>query len=183
MRRVGLSLPQVTLAEPCPVPQSLLDLFPTATQAHRRSNDDEEGSNDQSTSKKLRLVLESAQLQHPIVDADVQDQAPGGLRKDTTIRPGNFYRRYRREEELNENLKLFLEEASELIGVSLGTLTSAVFECELKLEKWQKQQSRNRSETASPGRSPVSVETPDVDETLVDGLRSTGGTFDKDDDL
>ena len=63
-----------------------------------------------------------------------------GKSKAPVRRVGNFYKRYRKEEDLPPTAKVFYEAAADLVAISLHTLLVAVLQTEQKLLKYRKQQ-------------------------------------------
>lgn len=83
---------------------------------------------------KLRTVI--SQLRPTKVDGN-------GERDDDSIpRPGSSYRFYRTESSLPETARMFYETAARLSGLSLHSLVRAVFQTELKVQRWQEDQRR-----------------------------------------
>lgn len=57
-------------------------------------------------------------------------------------RPGSSYARYRVETDLPEKARPFYETAAKVVGISLSTLIKAVFQAEVKMDKWQEDRRR-----------------------------------------
>lgn len=56
--------------------------------------------------------------------------------------PGSSYARYRVETDLPEKVRPFYETAAKVVGISLSTLVKAVFQAEVKMDKWQEDRRR-----------------------------------------
>lgn len=80
---------------------------------------------------RLQAVMASLKIREPVSDAD----ADHGIN-----RPGSYYKQWRREEDLTEYGKQFAEAVSKLVGVSLERLIRVVFQTEMKLRVWIKEQ-------------------------------------------
>ena len=71
-------------------------------------------------------------------------------RSDVPVRRlGNFYKRYRKEEEIPPQAKMFFEAAADLVGISLQRMMLAVFQTEQKLLKYREKQARESQEMGS----------------------------------
>lgn len=84
-------------------------------------------------------------------------------------RLGNFYKRYRNEEELPLQAKVFFEAAADLVGISLHRMMLAVAQTEQKLLNYSKKQVRESRET---GSDLDFGETPKVDGEAMDIISS-----------
>lgn len=109
--------------------RAMFDMFPVHEERSETSNPI---SNREQERSARRARLKSAQasvkarrivLEQPTGNADVS-------------RPGMFYRRYRKPEELSGPVKVFYKAAACLAGISMDSIVKAVFLTERKLQKW-----------------------------------------------
>ncbi|PGG99193.1 ubiquitin-60S ribosomal protein L40 [Blastomyces parvus] len=139
------------------------DMFPTArasdTTNHQNGNNDthdqEQPQDPQQTemqgdallTTKLHNVLGELRIRRAISPANTAAAPPadGGSEQQGTQthpsakavnvpRPGSFYKRYRSEDQLNERARAFYETAARVIGVSLRTLVTGVYQTETRLK-------------------------------------------------
>lgn len=61
-----------------------------------------------------------------------------------TLRPGQMYPSWKKAEDLPEEAKTFFEQASNLVGLSMKMLVTAVFFTEARIEQWRRQQTRQQ---------------------------------------
>lgn len=86
--------------------------------------------------RKPEILGEALKVQTAISDKRNQELGRKEGKDNAFQRPGSQYKRYRKVEDLPQYIKPLFEAATKLIGVRLETLVSAVFQTELKLEKW-----------------------------------------------
>lgn len=119
------------------LPKQLLDMFPTGRldgsdptpYDHDRMAVEEQETVD----KRLNVVMGRLRLR-TVVSDDPEDSA--GTNGDST-EIGNFYKRYRKVEDLTPHAKAFHEAVAEAIGSRLETLLLAVGQVERRLMKWK----------------------------------------------
>lgn len=68
---------------------------------------------------------------------------------DAVLRPGSQYKHYRRESELPDHARAFYEQAAKFTGLSLRSLITAVFQTEMRLQKWTASQRRRERDGSS----------------------------------
>ncbi|KAF1850743.1 uncharacterized protein K460DRAFT_361511 [Cucurbitaria berberidis CBS 394.84] len=61
-----------------------------------------------------------------------------------TLRPGQGYRVWKKEQDLPEQANAFFEEAAKLVGLSMSMLVMAVFSTEARIEQWRRKQMRRQ---------------------------------------
>lgn len=121
------------------LPKELLDLFPPGrpdgsssveTNVEKTSLQAEQISLDQ----KLRDVRASLE-RRDVVSEDQQTKTTAPVR-----RVGNFYKRYRKINDLPPQARKFYEAAAALLSVSLSTMLMVVLQIESKLQAWRAEQ-------------------------------------------
>ena len=115
------------------LPKELLDMFPTGRQDGSAPASstycDRSKKEEASHREKLAAVMGSLQIR-PITSHEDGDS-------ETEPMIGDYYKRYRKVEDLEEHAKLFHETVAEAIGIKLETLLVAVGQLERKLIKFQ----------------------------------------------
>lgn len=126
------------------LPKQLLDMFPTsrvnASLAAVVDFDAETKAERNLVDEKLRKVQNRLKLR-PAISKEGEGKSKEPLR-----RLGNFYKRYRKVEDLSLQAKTFHEAAASLLGVSLATLFMAVRQMERKLQVWRAKRLKERQE-------------------------------------
>ncbi|KAI9789192.1 MAG: Pol I core factor CF [Peltula sp. TS41687] len=121
------------------LPEALLKLFPTGNRSVS-GNDNIEGLQLEDETgplhSKPEILAEALKVQTAISDEMNEDLARPEGKDQAFKRPGSQYKRYRKVEDIPKHIKPLFEAASSLIAVRLETLVRAVFQSELKLEKW-----------------------------------------------
>ncbi|KLJ10053.1 hypothetical protein EMPG_14534 [Blastomyces silverae] len=86
-------------------------------------------------------------------------------------RPGSFYKRYRFEDQLNERARAFYEAAARVIGVSLRTVVTGVYQTEMRLKVGMDGKGRtgHESEEGEEGEAEGEGEDDEDDEMEGDG--------------
>lgn len=97
--------------------------------------------------EKLHKVLSKLRMRRVITDADAS-----ALSK-AIARPGSAYPRYRNKTQLPESAKVFYEATAKVIGVSLETMVSAVYQTENRIMHPERNRSRTRDGSRSRSRS------------------------------
>jgi RNA polymerase I-specific transcription initiation factor RRN7 len=124
------------------LPQQLLDMFPTGrTNGSTAATVDfgaETKAEQQILDDKLRKI-QSRLKPRAVITAEREETTKGPVR-----RPGSFYKRYRKIEDLPPQAKTFHEAAASLIGVSLSTLVIAVRQMERNLQVWRAERLKER---------------------------------------
>lgn len=113
------------------LPNELLDMFPTgrangsspAPYSYKEQTDKEQAA----TEQKLKTVVGAMKLR-PIAAEN---------NKEPVRRIGDFYKRYRRVEDLEGVAKVFYERVAEAVGVRVETLVLAVGQVERRLIVWR----------------------------------------------
>lgn len=59
---------------------------------------------------------------------------------ENVLRPGAHYQRYKTQDHLPENARIFYEEVAQLVGLSLNTLLMTVWKMEDMIERMERQQ-------------------------------------------
>lgn len=115
--------------------RGLLATFPAArTSTHGSTMDTAE---DEEPMEHLETVLRSLQIREPL---------PHGKRlKDQRkmLRPGSYYKQWRKEDDIEAVAKPFCEALGRLVGISQRRLVRAVFTTEGKLQAWVREQRKN----------------------------------------
>lgn len=119
------------------LPKQLLDMFPTGridgSEPAPYSHDRMAAEEQETVDKRLNLVMGKLLLRTAV--SDDPDDSTGTNRDSTQI--GNFYKRYKKVEDLTPHAKAFHEAVAEVIGVRLETLLLAVGQVERRLVKWK----------------------------------------------
>lgn len=117
------------------LPKQLLDMFPTRPTKDSLATtvdfDAQTKAKRYSLDERLRKVQNRLKLR-PAISTGGEGKSKEPLR-----RLGNFYKRYRKIEDLPSRAKTFYEAAASLVGVSLATLFMAVLQTEGKLQVWR----------------------------------------------
>lgn len=126
------------------LPKQLLDMFPTsrvnASSAAAIDFDAETKAEGSLLDEKLGKVQNRLKLRSAI------SKEGEGKHKETLRRLGNFYKRYRKIEDLPLQAKAFHEAVASLIGVSMATLVMAVLQMERKIQLWRAKHLKLRQE-------------------------------------
>ena len=126
------------------LPKQLLDMFPTsranASLAVKADSDAETKAERYLVDEKLRKVQNRLKLRLAI------SKEGEGKNKEPLRRLGNFYKRYRKIEDLPPQAKTFHEAAASLVGVSLVTIFMAVQQMERKLQVWRAKRLKEEQE-------------------------------------
>lgn len=137
------------------LPKELLDMFPTGRP---------DGS-----SAEINVGKKGLQAEQTILDQKLRDVRASLERRDVVLegqqtkttapirRVGNFYKRYRKIEDLSPQARKFYEAAATLLGVSLSTMLMVVLQLESKLQAWRAEQVK------------AALEEPDNDEPITEG--------------
>ncbi|KAL1970682.1 hypothetical protein VTN77DRAFT_4326 [Rasamsonia byssochlamydoides] len=123
------------------VSNPLADMFPTSRTGGEGAPAEvkiDEGEID----SKLRTVISQLRPMKVISRVDAATAGERDDDDDNIPRPGSSYQFYRTESSLPETARVFYETAAKLSGLSLHSLIRAVFQTELKLQKWQEDQRR-----------------------------------------
>lgn len=122
--------------------QALYDMFPV----HVKDSGERENKNLDKAhvfqAQKRRLCAVVTGLKIPEVVS-----AEKALDYGHVDRPGSMYKRYRKVEELTGVARSFYEEVAELTGVGLDVLVRAVYQTERKMEAWEQEFKKSRSDT------------------------------------
>ena len=125
-------------------PTQLLDMFPTGrldgSSAPVIDPQDLANTDRELLENKLKAVQSSLKLR------GVVSKEKEGKSKVPVDRIGSFYKRYRKEEDLPPQAKIFYEAAADLIGISFSTLFIAVLQSEQKVLKYRKKKLRAEME-------------------------------------
>ena len=129
------------------LPTELLDMFPTGgvddSPAFAANADQAANADGEALVSKLRTVQASLKFRGFISEESQRvNEVP-------IWRLGNLYKRYRKEEELPSQGKVFFEAAADLVGLSLHRMMLAVFQTEQKLLHFRGNQVRKSRETSS----------------------------------
>ncbi|CAG8960949.1 hypothetical protein HYFRA_00002487 [Hymenoscyphus fraxineus] len=116
------------------LPKQILDFFPLQDLPPRQPDDAE-------STDPINLLKKVQQHLIPIPHKSVGDGDKPGIR-----RPGEFYKRYRSPEELPDTAKAFFELAAQSAGTSVDMLVKSVFQVEVRLERWHRNERRNRAQ-------------------------------------
>lgn len=120
------------------IPEQLLDTFPTGRldgSPFAEISFEEESKIDQvSVDQNLANVQESLKMR------EVVSKEQEGKTNTPVRRIGNFYKRYRKTEDLTPQARNFYEKVASLVGISLSSLLLAVLQTERKLQIWRGQQ-------------------------------------------
>lgn len=113
------------------------DMFPTgrAEPETQPTSGSDSASNTADPKKALTTLLET-------VMGDVKCAPVDSTQAANHIRPGSWYRRYRRESQLPETVRVFYELAAQLAAISLRTLIRAVAVTEWRIASWLEDQRR-----------------------------------------
>lgn len=164
-------------------PNQLADMFPTGRtgmETHPQAGPQLEGDYDEAIASKLQSVMGQLKPRRAISEEDASN-----LESDVP-RPGSSYQRYRRESDLPETAKTFYEAAAKVAGISLPMLVRAVFQTELKLERWQEDRRRMEYHELIPEMEfarDTSVDEMQVDEQGISDLEKGGRWSRRDCDL
>ena len=113
------------------LPKDLLDMFPTGrldgSEPASYSYQEQFGKEQKAVEETLDAVIGSMRLRKVISKKS----------EEPVRRIGNFYKRYRRVEDLDGNAKVFHDKVAEMVGVRLETLVLAVGQMERLLIKWR----------------------------------------------
>ncbi|EQL35081.1 hypothetical protein RJZ56_007577 [Blastomyces dermatitidis] len=137
------------------------DMFPTARASDTNHNNGNNETHDQEEQRdpqqkeiegddlltaKLHNVLGELRIRRAISPANTaaatatadggeqqRTQTQPSVRAANVPRPGSFYKRYRFEDQLNERARAFYEAAARVIGVSLRTVVTGVYQTETRL--------------------------------------------------
>ncbi|MCJ1291012.1 hypothetical protein MMC34_002554 [Xylographa carneopallida] len=129
------------------LPQDLLNMFPTGRLDGSRNspvNDPTEGlriSQDAYT-QKLTAVQNGLKMR------EVVSEAREGKRTHPVRRIGSMHACYRHMKDIPLHAKVFYEIAATVVTISLPTLVTAVYNLELKLQKWRKAQLSKKAEVS-----------------------------------
>lgn len=127
------------------IPEQLLDTFPTGRldgSSFAETSFDEESKIDQvSVDQNLSDVQESLKMR------DVVSKEQEGKTNTPVRRIGNFYKRYRKTEDLTPQARNFHEKVASLVGISLSSLMLAVLQTEMKLHIWRRKQLEKEGES------------------------------------
>lgn len=124
------------------LPKQLLDMFPTKRADPALAAMDEF---DADTKVERNLLDEKLRnVQHQLKLRPAISKEREGKSKEPLRRLGNFYKRYRKIEDLPRQAKTFHEAAASLVGVSLATLFMAVLQMERKLQIWRAKRLKER---------------------------------------
>ncbi len=123
---------------PRALPEQLLEMFPTnrpegptGPQEHALGEEDESRVDEGAILDKIKQVQRAMRMRRVVSDEDAEDS------KEPIRRPGSYYKHYRRVEDLPHDARVFFDAAARVVGLSLRTLTKAVFQTESKLQAWK----------------------------------------------
>lgn len=112
------------------------DMFPTSrTPTSRPETEAPIGATASDPEEALKALLQS-------VMESLKPAPVSSAQKADIVRPGSWYRRYRRESQLPEAARLFYEINADLASVSLSTLIRTVSNAEWRIAKWLEDQRR-----------------------------------------
>ncbi len=134
--------------------KALCDMFPIKAIETPTANEPE--------SEQLAVLREKLQRVKVIQSSLILHQ-PFEEREDLEeerLRPGSRYRHYRSSQDIPQNARLFFETVAKLVGLSIDMLVTMVFETELKLQSWVRQQ-RKKEKGMDDGHDSVSPEISD----------------------
>lgn len=158
------------------LPKELLDMFPTGRldgSSFAQISFDEESKIDQvSADQTLTTVQRSLKMR------DVVSKEQEGKSKRPVRRIGNFYKRYRKAEDLTPQARKFHETVAALAGISLSALLIAILQTERKLQLWRREQLEKGREDSENEGSVDDMESIDQD----DGSRKERDEFNREDE-
>ena len=120
------------------MPQQMLDMFPTGRPdgpATAPNDLRQESKDDQNAVVAKLMAVQNNLKTRGIVSEERESQQPNSVR-----RIGSMYKRYRREEDLPPQARIFYTAAARMGGMSVPTLVKAVFKTELALQRWKDEQ-------------------------------------------
>jgi len=110
---------------------ALYNMFPIDGDQQRPSTQPSEGASHEKKLETVRAV--HSNMKTRVVVGDAEDGSP-------TLRPGQMYPVWKREQDLPDRAAMFYDEAARLAGFSVDMLVTAVFMTEARVEKWRRKQ-------------------------------------------
>ncbi len=131
--------------------KALCDIFPINATEPTTANEPESEQLAVAREKlqRVKIIQSSLILHQPFEEReDLEEEC---------LRPGSRYRHYRSSQDIPQNARLFFETVAKLVGLSIDMLVTTVFETEMKLQNWVRQQ-RKKETGMDDGHDSVSPE-------------------------
>ena len=154
-------------------PKEILDMFPTGrydSPTPKHPNDEAMKAAEQDSTDQLLVQIQRRLRMRQVIPDGSEEMSEGPVR-----RIGDFYKRYRKVEDLTNHARIFYEEASSLIGISVHALIISVLRIERKLQQMRTKRTEDSAERAKEDEDPHNDQSSSKDSDLSSGVRDDSG--------